>query len=34
MDIGVPLKELGSINIEALSDAILSLDEESWKANS
>ena len=33
MDIGVPLKELGAIDIEALSDAILSLDDEAWNAN-
>jgi len=31
MDIDVPLKDLGSVDIEPLKAAILSLDEQVWK---
>ena len=34
MDIGVPLKDLGSLDIEPLRDAILSVDEKAWFDNS
>jgi hypothetical protein len=31
MDIGVPLRELGAVDVEALRDAILAQDEDAWK---
>ena len=33
MDIGVPIKDLGSYNIDPLRDKILSLPEEAWAGN-
>ena len=33
MDIDEPLRELGAVDVEALRDAILGLDEESWLQN-
>ena len=31
MDIGVPIKDLGSVESNALRDAVLSLDESAWR---
>lgn len=31
MDIGIPLRELGAVNVDALRDTILSQDDEAWK---
>ncbi len=33
MDIGIPIKDLGSYNIDPLRDKILSLSEEAWAGN-
>lgn len=33
MDIGVPLRDLGPVNMQALADAILGLDRAAWLAN-
>ena len=33
MDIGVPVKELGDIEVTPLIDAIMSIDDEAWLAN-
>ena len=33
MDIGLPLKDLGSVDMNDLRDAILSLDESAWNSN-
>lgn len=33
MDIGIPLKELGAIEIDALRSAVLSLDKAAWESN-
>ena len=34
MNIDVPLRELGPVNYEALSEKILSLNDEAWNENS
>lgn len=31
MDIGIPLRELGAVNVDALREVILSQDDEAWK---
>ena len=33
MDIGVPVKELGEIEVAPLIDAIMNIDTEAWFAN-
>ena len=33
MDIGVPVKELGDIEVTPLIDAIMSINDEAWLAN-